>query len=134
MKLVVDTNIVISALIKDSLTRKLIFDPKLELFLPDFSLQEIEKYAKEIIGKSGMKKDEFDLLLKLILSNFLVVREKKYKNCLSQAKKICKDEKDVVFLALALSLSIPLWSNDKQLKKQNLVRIYSTEELINLYK
>ncbi len=132
MKLVVDTNIVISALIKKSLTRKLIFNPKLELFLPNFSLQEIEKYAKEIIRKSGMKKDEFDLLLKLILSNFLIVREEKYKNCLSQAKKICKDEKDVVFLALALSLSIPLWSNDKGLKKQDLIKIYSTEELINL--
>jgi len=62
MKFVVDTNIVISVLIKDSLTRKLIFSPKLELFLPGFSLQEIEKYVKEIQNKSGMSKEEFDLL------------------------------------------------------------------------
>jgi len=134
MKFVVDTNVVISALIKDSITRKLIYSPKLELFLPDFSLQEIEKYAEEIQDKSGMNKEEFDLLLRLILSNFLIVKNKKYEKYIEQARAICSDEKDIVFLALALALKISLWTEDKHLRKQNTVKIYSTEDLVNLYK
>jgi predicted nucleic acid-binding protein len=130
MKLVVDTNVVMSALIKNSVSRSLIFNPKLELFLPDFSLKEIEKYSPEILKKSGMKKAEFDLLLQLILSNFLVARRKKYENHLKKAEKICPDKNDIVFLALALSLKIPLWTNDKSLKNQSLVKVYSTEELM----
>lgn len=129
MKLVVDTNIIISALIKESLTRSLIFNPQFKLFLPDFSLQEIEKYCQEIQDKSGMSKTEFDLLLRLILSNFLIVKVERYEKYFEQAEKICKDKKDVLFLALALSLKVPLWSNDKHLKKQDKVKIYSTGEL-----
>ena len=49
------------------------------------------------------------------------------------AINISPDIKDVPYLALALKLNIPIWSNDKELKeKQKHVRVYSTPELLNL--
>ena len=41
MKLVIDTNIVISALIKDGKTREIIMSGKFELVSPDFVLDEM---------------------------------------------------------------------------------------------
>ena len=39
---------------------------------------------------------------------------------------------DIDFLALSLELNCPLWTNDALLKKQNLVKILNTKEVINL--
>ncbi len=41
MRLVLDTNILIAALIKDSLTRKFFFLPDLELLLPEYALEKV---------------------------------------------------------------------------------------------
>ena len=52
------------------------------------------------------------------------------------AKLVTKspDIKDMDFLALALKLKSPLWSNDKILKKQDQVQILNSEEVIRLAK
>ncbi|MBT5021736.1 hypothetical protein HOK51_08530 [Candidatus Woesearchaeota archaeon] len=53
---------------------------------------------------------------------------------MNSAKIICPDENDVDYFALALKLNCAIWSNDKKLKNQNSIIVYSTEELINLIK
>jgi len=40
------------------------------------------------------------------------------------------DPKDAQYLALAMKYGIPIWSNDKRLKRQSIVKVFSTEELI----
>jgi len=40
------------------------------------------------------------------------------------------DIKDVQYLALAEKYGIPIWSNDKRLKNQSVVKVFSTEEII----
>ena len=47
-----------------------------------------------------------------------------------QALQLSPDLKDAPYIALALKLNCPIWSQDKALKKQSVVKIYSTEELI----
>ncbi len=47
-----------------------------------------------------------------------------------KAIEISPDRKDADYIALALKLKCPLWSNDKKLKDQEEVRVYSTKELI----
>jgi len=43
------------------------------------------------------------------------------------------DPKDTIFLATALSVEgSAIWSNDKHLKRQSLVKCYSTKEIIEL--
>lgn len=44
MKLVIDTNILISALIKNSVTRELLLFPTMEFMLPEYALEEIENH------------------------------------------------------------------------------------------
>lgn len=36
------------------------------------------------------------------------------------------------FMALALYLGYPIWSNDDHFKQQNIVKTYTTEELMKL--
>ena len=43
-----------------------------------------------------------------------------------------QDKDDVDFIALALKLNLPIWSNDKDLKKQTLAKVYTTKEVISL--
>lgn len=49
-----------------------------------------------------------------------------------KCKNIIKDEKDIEYLALAMKLKMPLWTNDKLLKNQNLVKAITTADLIEL--
>uniref|UniRef100_UPI003AAB4273 PIN domain-containing protein n=1 Tax=Halorubrum sp. DTA98 TaxID=3402163 RepID=UPI003AAB4273 len=55
MKLVIDANVVISALIADSKTRELIVTLEPDLLTPAFVHDEIENYQDLIVEKSGMK-------------------------------------------------------------------------------
>ena len=47
-------------------------------------------------------------------------------------KKISPDINDTEYFALALKLKCSIWSNDKKLKKQNKVKVYSTEEIVRV--
>ena len=42
------------------------------------------------------------------------------------------DIDDSPFLALAMSLKCPIWSNDGHFKRQNVVKAFSTKELLSL--
>jgi len=42
------------------------------------------------------------------------------------------DEKDTPFLALAMQLNCPIWSNDKHFKEQQVAEVYTTSEIIDL--
>lgn len=49
MILVIDTNRIIAALIKDSISRSIILSGKIEFITLNFGKKEIEKYKEEII-------------------------------------------------------------------------------------
>ncbi|HIJ03012.1 TPA: hypothetical protein HA369_01705 [Candidatus Woesearchaeota archaeon] len=57
-----------------------------------------------------------------------------YQQYLTPAKHITPDENDTEYFALALKLSCPIWSNDKRLKNQEKIRIFSTTELLHYMK
>lgn len=42
------------------------------------------------------------------------------------------DEKDAPFLALAMQLGCPVWSNDRHFQRQNEVRVYTTRDILGL--
>jgi predicted nucleic acid-binding protein len=43
------------------------------------------------------------------------------------------DPKDIDYVALAYKLNCPLWTNDKNLKKLNSIKVFSTEDLLKIY-
>jgi predicted nucleic acid-binding protein len=46
MILIIDTSIIITALLKESPVRKIILNPNFKFYVPDFSLYEVNKNMK----------------------------------------------------------------------------------------
>lgn len=131
MKLVVDANIVMSALIAlEGITRKLLFLDDLELASPDFLLKEIARHKKEILMKSGLEETDFEKAISLIMTRIAIVSKQQYSKQIKKSQKFCPDPYDTEYFALALNLDCPIWSDDKALKKQDCIRIISTAELV----
>lgn len=130
MDLVIDANILFSVLIKEGKTEELIFLEDINLFAPEFIFEEFEKYKEAILEKTERNQEEFERLISILKKKIKLVSNKETEFFLYKAKEISPDEKDVDYFALALKLKCPIWSNDKNIKNQSVVKIYSTEELI----
>jgi predicted nucleic acid-binding protein len=120
-------------MLKDSSTRKIILSDIFELFAPEFLFTEIKKYERIILNKTGLAKSNFEFLLLLLQSHVAVISFKEFYEFLNEAEELMKniDLKDAPFIALALKLKIPIWSNDLHFKKQNKVLSYTTDEIIS---
>ena len=134
MKIVIDANIIIASLIRDSKTREIIMSGKFEFVSPDFVLDEIYKYEDEICGKSGLSKDEFELLLALIFQNIDIINADYYEDYKENAKEIIKEDvKDVPYVACYLALTCDgIWSNDTDYKGKKEIKVLSTKDLLEL--
>lgn len=132
MRVVVDTNILFSYFWEESFTKKIIANPFLELISPEKSIDELEKYSKEIIKKTKINRQKFNVLLTEVkrIVNFLP--QSFYKKYLAHAKKISPDIGDVDFFALCLQEKTLFWSNDSILKFQEDVSVLSTKEMMDL--
>ena len=131
MILIVDANVLFSALMKNSLTAELIFEEDLLLSTPEFIITEFFKYEDLILKKTHRTKEDFIQNMHMLKDIITVVPQEEYSKFIEEAKKFSPDPKDVLYLALALKLKCAVWSNDKKLKTQDKVKIYSTEELKN---
>ena len=130
--LVVDANVIISALIKNSITRELINSGFLELISVQFVFEEINKHKEELLKKSGLSILEYEKTLSLIKSKIIIFPNEYFKDYLKLAEQISPDVNDVQYFALALKTGTAIWSNDKALKSQRMVAIFSTSEVIKL--
>ena len=126
----------VSALVRDdSFTAKLLKSELFDIFYPEDGLREIEFYKSYILSKreKSQQRWSFDYALSFILDAVNIPSEL-YSSRIAEAYKIMKeiDEKDVPFLALALALNSPIWSNDKHFSQQKIVRVYKTNEIMEL--
>ncbi len=134
MQLVVDANPLISILIRAGKPIRVLFSDEIKLFAPALLFEEINRNKSEIIRKSGLTKREFEDFFLILKNRIRIIPEKSFLKYMSQAKKICPDEKDMIYFALALYLKCGIWSNEKKLKQQNKVAVHSTHDLIRLFK
>jgi len=132
MQLVVDTNIVVSAVLRASLTRALLLRPDLNLLSPEMLKEEFEKHRNELIEKSGLSKEQFDKATELVFMNIRILPRQVYAGFELEAKEIAPDKDDYPFFAAALSIGCPIWTNEKRLKKQEKIIVYNTEEIYRL--
>ncbi len=128
MRLVVDANVVFSALLKKGASRKIISDRRIVLFAPLALLKEIEKYAGELKKRSGLQSRNFLELTKTILSRIRMVEDREIEPFLPAAKHLCIDPNDVAYVACALAVNAELWSRDRHLKQPR-IKCWNTEEL-----
>ena len=135
MKFVLDTNILFTFFWKDSFTKGILLDQDFQFFSPEYAMYEINIHKTAILNKTKISEEKFDELKHdlAICVEFIPVEE--YKEFLTEASKLIpKHVDDIEFLALALKLNLPVWSNDSHLKEQNKVKVYTTKEFIDLLK
>lgn len=135
MKIIVDVNIILSALIRDSTTRKIIIRSGQDFCFPEISLHKIRKYKELILEKSGLNEKEFQVILTTLFHFIRVIPTEELMPYFGEAKRIMEpiDPEDTPFIALALSQEDSvIWSDDKHFDKQRMVVNLKTKEIIEL--
>jgi len=130
IKIVVDANILISALLGGK-PRFILFDSRFQFLTTKFTLKEVEKHVSEISQKSGVPEREIKEAISLF--PLQIVSRDYYKDYLGKAKKLIQkiDPDDADILALYLKEKTFLWSEDKDFEKvQPKINLLKTEDLI----
>lgn len=122
MKIVVDTNIIFSALlntngkISDLLLNS---EPNLTFYAPNFIVEELERHHQKLLNLSKINESDLlflrtQVLAKVSLVDLIILSEKTWEKALDLVHGI--DEFDAPFVALSLHLNTYLWTGDKKLK------------------
>jgi len=134
MRLVIDANILVAALLKDATTREILLTENIEFFAPESLSIEIEHLLKNPAIRKRIKladKDLFDLT-SAVFSRIIFFPEKGFKPFIKQAIPLVTHIEDAPYIALSLALKVPLWTNDSALREQAFVKIYGTSEILEL--
>ena len=135
MKLVIDANVVIFALIADSKTRELIVTLEPDLLTPAFVHDEIGNYQDLIVEKSGMEPDRVAQFIELLFQYIDVVPATDFYPAIETADTAIgdTDPDDVLYLACAIACDAAIWSDDSDFDEQDLVEGYTTSDVINSF-
>ncbi len=135
MKVIPDVNVILSALIRDSITRKIILNSEFDFYFPEPSLYKIRKYKDYVLEKSGLTEEEYNKVIATLFKYIKLVPTEEIEKNWDESKKIIEhvDTEDVVFIATALSISDSvIWSDDRHFEKQNKVKSLKTKDIIKL--
>jgi predicted nucleic acid-binding protein len=135
MKLVIDANVDISALVADSKTRALIVTLKPDLLTPAVVYEEIENYEGLIVEKSGMEPDRVTQFVDLLFQYIKVVPADDFYPAIDRENEAIgdTDPDDVLYLACASATDGAIWSDDSDFDEQDLVEVYSTSDVIDSF-
>jgi len=135
MKLVIDANVVISALIADSKTRELIVTLEPDFLTPAFVHDEIENYENLIVEKSGIEPDRVAQFIDLLFQYIEVIPASEFYPAIERADEAIRDTDpdDVLYLACAIACDAAIWSDDSDFDEQDMVEAYTTSDVINSF-
>jgi predicted nucleic acid-binding protein len=121
MHLVVDTNILFSALLKqESKIRNFLTEPNNYFYAPQLIAEEIFKNLNKLLRFTQLTENELESLLFLLFQHIHFINEKTVSSeKRNQAFNLCKDvdPADTPFVALSLETGYPLWTGDQKLKQ-----------------
>ena len=131
MRLIVDTNRIIAALVKNSMSRKIINHIDAELIAINFFGEEIQKHKKMLLSKSGLNEAEFSILLEKLKDRMIILNDAFIQNKIREAAIIMDkiDADDTPFVAAALASKADIWSDDAHFEKQRKIKVYKTVDL-----
>ncbi len=137
MHVVIDANILFSFFRKDSLVREIIIDSdlkyNLEIIAPKYALEELDKHKKEICEKAQITEEDYEFPRGVLEFFIEFISEEMWVDKIEEASKLLAEhKKDVPYLALALKYNCSVWSYDKNIKKQNKVKVCNTKEILEL--
>lgn len=133
MKIVLDANVIIAALLGSRATLVILTSQNHSFFVPQKILEEIKKHQSFICTYGQQSPEEFTANLDALLFFIDVVDFVVYEPFLQQAQAtLSRDVEDADYLACALAVHADfLWTNDKDFSTQDLVPIKTTEQFID---
>ena len=137
MIIIVDVNVILSALIKDSTTREIMVKSYQDFYFPEPSVHKIRKYKGLILEKSGLSEGELAVLLKTLFQFIQLIPTEELMPYWEEAKQIMEkiDSEDAPFIAAALSQeNAVIWSDDKHFDKQDRIIVLKTKDMVRLFK
>lgn len=133
MKIVADTNRIIAALVKDSTTRKILFDKSFEFATPDYTITEIYEHKDELKGIAKLTDEEFDILFALIFEHIKIIPEPDYRSFIEECKDEISDIDDVPILATAVAIDADgIWAHDPHFKEQKKIKLFTNIDMLNM--
>ncbi len=131
-KLAVDANPILSAIIGGKARSVFLDADDISFYTTIFNFKEVEKYIPVLASKRSLPLD--DLYLALSTLPISVCDIEFYKDTLKKAESLIgdRDPNDIHLFGLALKLSCPIWSNDRDFDDVG-IKIYSTFALIRKY-
>jgi len=142
MRIVVDTNIVFSAILNsNSRISKIILQPrtKLNFYSTDHLIQEINDHKEKLRKLTTFSEKELNRAIQLITDrirfiNVSIIPKVSYEKAESLASDI--DEDDIEFIALVDHIKGRLWTGDKELRHglemKKWTRFITTDELFEI--
>jgi len=130
MEPVIDANILFSAAITDSKTAELMLQDDLKLYAPEYLFKEFSKYEDKLVEKTNRERQNFQKFMNVLRKRIKLVPREEFDHKLEQARKITPDPDDAAYFGLALHKKCCIWTDDKELQKQERVEIITTTKLI----
>jgi predicted nucleic acid-binding protein len=127
VKIAADANVLLSAVLGGRASLILQHPEVEEILTSQETLDEVEEYALGLARKKRLREDL--VILAVATLPVSVVERKIYAARIAEATRRIgrRDPGDIPILALALTLKIPLWSNDKDFENVG-VEWYTTEQ------
>lgn len=132
MRLVIDANVVISALAKNGAVRTAIRTSTDDVFTPWYVYAEIDAHRVEIRDKSGLSRQAFDALIEELFQHIVVISREKIRPHFHEAAREMHtyDPDDTFYTAAALAVDGTVVSNDQAFEKQRAVPHIWTSEFV----
>lgn len=135
MKLVVDTNVLLSALIADSVTRTLLGAIEDPLVAPHRLKRELNLHRDLVREKSGLADPDIEALTLRLFNHIEFIPDSRLEAHRARAAAELGDidPDDVIFLATALAVEGGIWSDDRHFREQDLVPVVTTKDVIRAF-
>ena len=133
MKIVVDANIFIMALMGSRGAITILTSRNHEFYVPGKIIEEIRKYKETICEKMEHSSEEFDQNLNALLMFITVLEYIEYESFMQKAREAIskRDIKDSDYIACALAINADfIWTNDKDFIDQDIVSTKNTTQFI----
>ncbi len=130
MLVVVDANVLCSALMAKGRTAELLFSGHIEAIGPEMLFAEVESHREELRARSKLSTQDFDELLSKFKEALRIVPAEEFTEFLQEASELLYPHtKDTEYVALALRFGCPLWSKKKLLKRIGRIEALDADEV-----
>ena len=117
------------------MARRILTHSPIEFSAPSFLFEEVERHLPSLRERASLSERQSSELLKRLRGRIGVVSEVSVRPFWGEAKAAMEaiDPRDVAYVAAALALPCDgIWSDDAHLRKQTLVKCWTTKELVAL--